>query len=39
MTTEEKIRMLIGNLMIENIALSTRVMELEAKLAEAEKKE
>lgn len=39
MTVEEKIRMLIGNLMVENIALATKVDELTRKIAELERAE
>jgi hypothetical protein len=37
MTTEERVRMLIGNLIVENMALATKVEELTKKIAELEK--
>jgi hypothetical protein len=39
MTVEEKIRLAIGNFVIENIALNSKVEELTNKLKEAEAKE
>jgi cell division septum initiation protein DivIVA len=36
MTVEDKVKMALGNLLVENIALATRVEELERKLAELE---
>jgi hypothetical protein len=37
MTVEERIRLLIGNLMIENIALAAKVEELQKKIEELSK--
>lgn len=36
MTVEEKVRLTIGNLVVENIALSSKVEELTKKIAELE---
>jgi dynactin complex subunit len=36
MTAEEKVRMTVGNLVVENIALSSKVEELNKKIAELE---
>lgn len=37
MTVEEMVRLTIGNLVVDNIALKAKVDELTKKLAEAEK--
>jgi hypothetical protein len=39
MTAEEKLRLTIGNLVVENIVLNSKVEELTQKLKEAEAKE
>ncbi len=37
MNPEQKVRLTIGNLIVENIALAAKVEELQAKIAELEK--
>jgi hypothetical protein len=37
MTIEERVKMALGNLLVENIALAVRVEELTKKIAELEK--